>query len=78
MANREKSEVKEEQSKVRVNCTLTGKPAEALLDLKKRGIVISVREGVTQGLLVLHDQIIEKDLKEARLKTLSLAEEATA
>lgn len=66
-----------EASKVRVNCTLKGKPAEVLLELKRKGIVASVREAVVQGLLTLHTQIVERDLQEARLKTLSEAEQVS-
>jgi len=65
-----------EVSEVRVICTLKGKPAEFLLELKRQGIVASVREAVVQGLLELHAQRIERDLKEARLKTLVKAEQA--
>jgi hypothetical protein len=64
-----------EPTRVRVNCTLKGKPAEILLELKKKGLVASVREAVVQGLLTLHTQIVERDLQEARLKTLNEAEQ---
>lgn len=60
--------------KVRCNCTLTGKPAEVLLQLKQKGLVSSVRDAVVQGLMALNDIIIARELNEARLKTIERTE----
>lgn len=54
---------------VHVKCDLEGKPAEIVKELKKRGIVKSVREAVVQGLLTYWDQVMARDLREAQAQT---------
>mgnify|MGYP006910668156 CR=1 FL=1 len=55
---------------VRVNITLTGDAARWLREWRRRGLVTSCRDAVVQAFHVMHDKIVEQDLKEARLKTL--------
>jgi len=62
--NREKYE----NFKARINCEITGKPAQIFLDLKKRGLVTSARDAVVQGLTCLYEKVLQRDLQEAQLK----------
>ena len=52
-----------------VKCELEGKPAWIIKELKKRGMVKSVREAVVQGILTYWDQVMVRDLREARALT---------
>jgi hypothetical protein len=63
------------ENSVRINCSVTGEAAEALRDLKRRGICKSNREAIVQALLALHERILERDLRYAQLRTLREAEE---
>ena len=63
------------ENSVRINCSINGEAAQILLNLKKRGIVKSNREAVVQGLISLQKEILERDLRIARLKTLKEVEE---
>ena len=56
---------------VYVRCTLEGKPAEIVRELKRRGIVKSYREAVVQGILTYWDQVMVRDLREAQAQTSS-------
>jgi hypothetical protein len=44
-----------------------GDPAEFFLELKRRGIVASSRDAVVQGIICLHEKVVERDLKTAQL-----------
>jgi len=69
MKKKESESVDKEKSlKVEVRCTLREEPARIVLDLKERGVVANVREAVVHGLLALHEQILDRDLKEAQVK----------
>lgn len=57
-------------SGVRINITLKGEPARWMRELKLRGRVISCRDAVIQALEALHENVLEKDLKEAQLHSL--------
>ena len=59
----------EETEIVWVKCELEGKPARIVRELKRRGMVKSVREAVVQGLLIYWDQVIVRDLREAQART---------
>jgi len=59
----------EETAIVWVKCELEGKPARIVKELKRRGIVKSVREAVVQGLLTYWDQVMVRDLREAQAQT---------
>jgi len=59
----------EETEIVWVKCELEGKPARIVKELKRRGIVKSVREAVVQGLLTYWDQVMVRDLREAQAQT---------
>jgi hypothetical protein len=63
------------EDSVRINCTIHGEAAKALLDLKRKGVIKSNREGVTHGLLLLYEKEMERQLKWARAKTLGIEEE---
>ena len=52
-----------------VRFELEGKPADIVRELKKRGIVKSVREAMVQGLLTYYDQLMMRDLREAQAQT---------
>ena len=54
---------------VYVKCELEGKPAKIIRELKRRGMVKSVREAVVQGLLTYWDQVMVRDLREAQART---------
>jgi hypothetical protein len=59
-----------ENKKVRINTSIKGEPAEILLELKKRGIAVSNTDAIIQGLLALHEKVVQRDLATARLKSL--------
>ena len=61
--------------KIRVNCSIHGEAAKALLALKSRGIVTSNRDAVIQGILALDKKRLEKDLKSAQLRRLKEIDE---
>jgi len=52
-----------------VKCELEGKPARIVKELKRRGMIKSVREAVVQGLLTYWDQVMVRDLREAQART---------
>jgi hypothetical protein len=56
---------------VRFNCNIKGSAAEALLDLKRRGIIQNNREAVVQALLALQEKIMKSDIEKNKLRTLS-------
>ena len=56
---------------VYVRCTLEGKPAKIVRELKRMGIVKSAREAVVQGILTYWDQVMVRDLREAQAQTSS-------
>jgi hypothetical protein len=60
--------VSKETLKVRVNCEITGEPAEIFVELKRRGIIHSARDAVVQGLMSLHEKVLQRDLQMAQLK----------
>ena len=68
----------EETEIVWVKCELEGKPARIVRELKRRGMVKSVREAVVQGLLTYWDQVMVRDLREARAQTSSRIAAETA
>jgi hypothetical protein len=67
------SELKFERSPavVRVNTSITGEPAEIVLDLKRRRIVRSTVDAMVQGIYALHKSVLERDLALAKLKALA-------
>lgn len=54
--------------KIHVKCAISGEPAQIFLDLKRRGIVLSAHDAVVQGLLSLHERVLQRDLQKAQLK----------
>jgi len=56
---------------VRVNCNITGIAAEALLDLKRKGIIQNNREAVVQALLALEEKVTKSGLEKTKLRTLT-------
>lgn len=54
--------------KINIKYVLPGELAEIFLELKRRGIVKSARDAFTQGLMCLHDRVLQRDLKAAQLK----------
>jgi hypothetical protein len=57
------------QSTTRINCKVKGRAAQALFDLKNKGIVQSNREAVVQGLLALQEKITKSDIERIKLAT---------
>ncbi len=60
---------REETEIVWVKCELEGKPARIVRELKRRGMVKSVREAVVQGLLTYWDPMMARALREAQALT---------
>ena len=61
---------KEPTKRVRINTSISGDACEILLELKRRGIVTSNTDAVIQALFALHEKILDRDLRLARLKAL--------
>jgi hypothetical protein len=53
--------------RVRINTQVEGEPARILMELKQRGIVVSNTDAVIQGILALHEKVLQRDLALARL-----------
>lgn len=58
------------QTRVRINTEIEGEPAKILLELKKRGLVSDNTDAVNQGLLVLYDRVLERDMARLQLQRL--------
>jgi hypothetical protein len=58
------------QTKVRINTEIEGEPAKILLELKQRGLVSDNTDAVNQGLLVLYDRTLKRDLARLQLQRL--------
>jgi len=52
----------------RVNCNIKGSAAQALIELKKRGIIQNNREAVVQGLLALQERVTKSDIEKNKLR----------
>jgi len=57
-------------TRVRINTEIEGEPAEILLELKQRGLVSDNTDAVNQGLLVLYDRVLRRDLARLQLQRL--------
>ena len=55
---------------VHVRCVIKGEPARMIRELKRRGIVTSVKEAVVQGLYAYYDTILQHDLKRLEVERL--------
>lgn len=75
--SRKTSSGESQDSKVCVRCIISGEPANIFLELKRRGIVRSTRDAVVQGLMSLHEKIVQRDLKIAQLKASKRLNEET-
>jgi hypothetical protein len=58
-----------DEVKARINTQVEGEPARILLELKKRGLVVSNTDAVIQGILALHEKVLQRDLALARLNS---------
>jgi hypothetical protein len=56
-----------DEVKARINTQVEGEPARILLELKQRGLVVSNTDAVIQGILALHEKVLQRDLALARL-----------
>jgi len=66
----------EEFSKVHIRCSIDGEPARILVELKRRGLVRSHVDAISQGLMALWEKVVRRELEEAQLKASKrLAEE---
>lgn len=61
----------EGKSTARINCRIEGNAADALADLKRRGIVQNNREAVVQALLALQEKVVKSDLEKSKLRALT-------
>jgi len=59
----------EHPESLHVRCVLEGDIARMYRELESRGLVKSVREAVTQGISAFYEEVMERDLLEARAKT---------
>lgn len=55
--------------------TLVGEPARILRELKNRGVVQSYRDAVSQGLLLLYDETLRRELQMYRVSAAKRLEE---
>lgn len=62
-----KNNSRAKSTRIHVNCEIQGEPAEILLELKRRGLVLSNTDAVSQALLALYDRVLERDLRKTRL-----------
>ncbi|AFU59342.1 hypothetical protein Ngar_c24180 [Candidatus Nitrososphaera gargensis Ga9.2] len=58
------------RTRVRINTEIEGEPAKILLELKQRGLVSDNTDAVNQGLLVLYDRTLRRDLARLQLRQL--------
>ena len=66
---------KTREIEVRINGTLRDEPARVLLELKKRGLCRTNLDGISQGLLILWERVLDRDAKQLRVQTLTDREE---
>lgn len=57
-----------EGNKVYIKCSISGKPAKVLLELKSKGYCRSNVDALSQGLLALWKEVVRRELEEAQLK----------
>lgn len=55
--------------RVRINTQVEGEPARILLELKQRGLVVSNTDAVIQGIIAIHERVLQRDLALARLNS---------
>jgi len=60
---------REHPDPVNVRCVLYGDVARMFRELESRGLIKSVREGVSMGVTTYYEKVMERDLLEARAKT---------
>lgn len=53
---------------VRINCVITGEPAQWLVEWKQRGLVKSNSDAVRAAFRVLQERILEQDLQQKKLE----------
>ena len=58
------------EPRVRINTILIGEPAKWLIEWRRRGLITSYTDAITQALRVLHERILEHDLKTVKAKNL--------
>ena len=51
---------------VYVKLRLVGEPVRIIREMKMRGLYVSVRDVVVEGLISLEDKVIERDLRRSR------------
>jgi len=59
------------KSTARINCTIKGNAAQALVELKTRGIIQNNREAVVQALLALQEKVVRSDIEKSKLRSLT-------
>jgi len=62
------TKLEERRPSIRINTEVKGEPAAWLLDWKRRGLVLSNTDAIVQAFRVLHEKIVESDLKTNRLE----------
>jgi len=63
--------VEKDEPRVRINLVLRGEPAEWLISWRRRGLISSYSDAVTQALRALHEKIVEQDLKALQARNLN-------
>ena len=63
------------ETRVRINMTVEGEPAEWLNEWKQRGLITSYTDAVIQSLRAFNEKITEQDLKLIQLKNIRSIEE---
>lgn len=56
-------------AKVRINTTISGEPAKWLTEWKERGLIVSNTDAILQAFRILHEHIVEGDIKNAQRRT---------
>ena len=63
------------ETKIRINTTVTGEPAEWLSKWKRRDLITSFSDGVVQALRTFKEKVTEQDLKSAQLGNIKRLED---
>jgi len=60
---------------IRINMIIDGEPAAWLNEWKRRGLITSYTDAVTQALRALNEKVTEQDLKSAQLGNIKRTDE---
>lgn len=60
----------EYSDKIRLNLVLHGAPAKFLMELRAKGFIRTYAHGINEGIRLLYDSIVQKELRIAHFHTL--------